>query len=220
MNLMKPFFSFLLFAFLLTLPAMAAAGDEGIIFSSDFSAAELPPEISPKHGTRWVIEDGVLVGQPATEEQQEKNKAAGTGHYGRSAVASVQSRFEDAIIEFEFRIKDGKKLVFVGNAPGRSHLFNVNLSPEEASLMRFQDKKAPADKKEVLAKAPVRLPAGEWSQGESRHERRNRHRIRKRQGNPLRLSPALRRQQARSQLPHQEASSNSTTSASAVSEQT
>ena len=162
MNLMKPFFSFPLFAFLLTLPAMAAAGDEGIIFSSDFSAAELPPEISPRHGTRWTIDDGVLVGQPATEEQQEKNKAAGTGHYGRSAVASVESRFEDAIIEFEFRIKDGKKLVFVGNAPGRSHLFNVNLSPEEASLMRFQDKKAPADKKEVLAKAPVRLPAGEW----------------------------------------------------------
>ncbi len=162
MNLMKPFFSFLLLAFSLTLPAIAVAGDEALIFSSDFSAAELPPEISPRHGTRWAIEDGVLVGQPATEEQQEKNKAAGTGHYGRSAVASVQSRFEDAIIEFEFRIEYGQKLVFVGNAPGRSHLFNVNLSPEEVSLMRFQDKKEPTDKKEFLANAPVRLPAGKW----------------------------------------------------------
>ena len=91
MNQLKPFFSFLLFAFLLTLPAMAAAGGEALIFSSDFSAGELPPEISPKHGTRWAIAEGVLVGQPATEDQQKKNKAAGPGHYGRSAVASVCS---------------------------------------------------------------------------------------------------------------------------------
>ena len=66
MNQLKPFFSFLLFAFSLTLPAIAVAGDKSLIFSSDFSAGELPPEISPRYGTRWAIEEGVLVAQPAT----------------------------------------------------------------------------------------------------------------------------------------------------------
>lgn len=49
------------------------ADDETIVFSADFSGNGLPCEISPMHGTRWSVEDGVLVGQPATAEQQHKN---------------------------------------------------------------------------------------------------------------------------------------------------
>jgi len=137
--------------------------DKTIIFSADFSYSDLPPEIVPMHKTRWSVEDGVLVGQPATAEQQKKNKEAGPGHWGHNAKMVLVGKFEDAVVEFSFRFEEeGGTVVFVGNAPGKSHLFNLNLSPDKASLMRFQDKKVKGDKKEILAEVPVRLPAGQW----------------------------------------------------------
>ena len=142
----------------------AGRPDDGtIVFSADFSGTGLPPEIIPMHKTRWSVEDGVLVGQPATAEQQQKNKEAGPGHYVHNAKMTVVGKFEDAVVEFDFRFEEeDRTVVFVGNAPGKSHLFNLNLAPDRASVMRFQDKKLKGDKKEILTEVPVRLPARQW----------------------------------------------------------
>jgi hypothetical protein len=76
---------------------------------------------------------------------------------------TVVGKFEDAVVEFDFRFEEeGRSVVFVGNAPGKSHLFNLNLSPDKANVMRFQDKKLKGDKKEILTEVPVRLPARKW----------------------------------------------------------
>lgn len=145
------------------LPSIAKAEEKDCIFSSNFSASKLPTEISPLHKTRWMVEDGVLIGKPATAEQQKKNKEAGPGHFGHNAKMFVKSTFEDAVVEFDFRFEEeGLTAVFVSNAPGRSHLFSLSLSPKKATLRRFQDKKLKGDKKEVLAEVPVRLPARKW----------------------------------------------------------
>ncbi|MHC4402793.1 MAG: family 16 glycoside hydrolase [Planctomycetota bacterium] len=143
--------------------APGKASDETIVFSADFSGTDLPSEIIPMHKTRWSVEDGVLVGQPATAEQQKKNKEAGPGHWGHNAKMTVVRKFEDAVAEFDFRFEEeGRTVVFVGNAPGRSHLFNLNLASDKASVMRFRDKKLKGDKNEILTEVPVRLPARQW----------------------------------------------------------
>lgn len=147
----------------LVLSSISEAEEKNCLFSSDFTASKLPTEISPLHKTRWMVEDGVLIGGPATAEQQQMNKEAGQGHFGLNAKMFVKSIFEDAVVEFDFRFKEeGRTVVFVNNAPGRSHLFSLSLSPEKATLTRFQDKKLKGDKKEVLAEVPIRLNAYKW----------------------------------------------------------
>ena len=147
----------------LVLSSISEAAEKDCLFSSDFTASKLPTEISPLHKTRWMVEDGVLIGGPATAEQQQMNKEAGQGHFGLNAKMFVKSIFEDAVVEFDFRFKEeGRTVVFVNNAPRRSHLFSLSLSPEKATLTRFQDKKLKGDKKEVLAEVPIRLNAYKW----------------------------------------------------------
>ena len=155
----------LLFLLLVTvvLPSIAEAEEKDCLFSSDFAASKLPAEISPLHKTRWMVEDGVLIGMPATAEQQQMNKEAGPSHFGLNAKMFVKSRFKDAVVEFDFRFdEEGSTAVFVSNAPGRSHLFSLSLSPEKTTLTRFQDKKLKGDKKEVLVEVPTRLTARKW----------------------------------------------------------
>ena len=134
----------LLFLLLVTfvLPSIAEAEEKDCLFSSDFAASKLPAEISPLHKTRWMVEDGVLIGRPATAEQQQMNKESGPGHFGRNAKMFVKSTFKDAVVEFDFRFdEEGRTAVFVSNAPGRSHLFSLSLSPEKTYTHAFSGQK-------------------------------------------------------------------------------
>jgi hypothetical protein len=84
-------------------PILCEKGD--IIFTADFSDGLIPEEWVASHGTQWKAVDGVLLGNPSSQEYKDKRKQAGkTKHMGGTPSSSVMVPIKDGIIQLSFKI--------------------------------------------------------------------------------------------------------------------
>ena len=115
-----------------------------LVFSDDFSAAELPKEWKVAKG-KWEIVDGSLKGSELAADMH-------------AAVIKHAIPSKNVVLQFSFKL-DGAKS-FACSFDGKGHICRVTLSPTGFQVVRNVPKDS-GEKAAVLGKAVIDLK-GEW----------------------------------------------------------
>lgn len=135
-----PLLSFVLL-FISSGPVAAGEGTFG------FDTAALPEGWTAAKGDFKVV-DGALVGAELPADKH-------------AAVLAIPDPHLNSSLSFKVKV-DGAKGFSLSYNYAKGHLFRVNFDQAGLALMLDKDKKDPASKSEVLAKAEVKPVAGEW----------------------------------------------------------
>ena len=118
-----------------------------VSLEDDFDRAELGKKWLVGKG-EWKIVDGCLVGKELKADKH-------------AAVVSLQQKNRDSVVRLSFRLNGPQGFHFSLNY-AKGHLFRVIVTPKEISLRTDKDKKDPASKSELLAKAEKTFKPNEW----------------------------------------------------------
>lgn len=161
MKLHSPLFTCLLlpcslFAAETPLKPLMAQPDK-VVLKADFeSAAPLPRETwSPRQGTRWAVETGMLHGQPSTAEYQASRK----DHKGFEPRLSIPACPREYIISFSIRFTGGKPSAIVPFIDIGHHFARLAWAGGGAKLLVDHEST-------IIAQAPdFKIEDGKWFHG-------------------------------------------------------
>jgi hypothetical protein len=144
---------------LLSLSAFA----DGLIVSEDFSGGRLPENMLPHHNTIWAMKDGAACGQAVDMETIKRERAEGKkGHLGANPALNIKAPFHNATMQFDFRIEEEGRVVFVINGKRFSHMIQIEMGPESMKIIKLKDKKKRGSQHEILAEICSTLSPEEW----------------------------------------------------------
>lgn len=118
-----------------------------VLFCDDLAQPLAKAWLTPKGA--WEIVDGVLKGAEKSEDKH-------------GAVARYPLAFDDAVIQFSFKL-DGAKQISLSINKAKGHLCRLRLTPTGFTVQKDdQDGKNGPDKGVVLQTRPVTISPGEW----------------------------------------------------------
>lgn len=126
-------------------PILAKPG--AVTVDETFSGTALPAQWLIAKGD-WQVRDGSLVGREKTEDKH-------------AAVLALAQPNRDSIIRFCFKL-DGADGLGLSFNHAKGHLFRVNINAGGVMIMKDKDKKDPASKGGLIAKAEGKFAQGQW----------------------------------------------------------
>ncbi len=146
----------------LTLLSFSACAREAIV-SEDFSGGSTPENILPHHNTIWTVKDGAARGQAVDLEVIRKQRAEGKkGHLGVNPALNIKAPFHNATMQFDFKIEEEGRVVFVINGKRFSHMIQVVMGPEQLAIIKLKDIRTRGSEHQTLKEVPSRLEPGKW----------------------------------------------------------
>ena len=146
----------------LALLSVSAFATETIV-SEDFSGRKLPEGILPYHNTIWSVKDGAACGQAVDMETVKRERAEGKkGHRGVNPALNIKAPFHNATMQFDFKIEEEGRVVFVINGKRFSHMIQVEMGPEHLKIIKLKDKKKKNSEHRTLVEVPSRLKPKKW----------------------------------------------------------
>ncbi len=139
-----------------------------LIYSADFSDGRVPAEWKAGSHTQWNVVDGVLVGNPAPKEYQEKRKSRGQKHTGGTPSSSVMVPLKDGIVQLSFMISGKMNGAHFGwndgtFKTGTGHVNRFTVSTKSGlELIKDDDSTMDDDDDEVLDKADFNIKSDTW----------------------------------------------------------
>lgn len=128
------------------LKPMMAVPDQ-IVLQDDFSKPGLPnkEQWSPRQGTRWVVEEGVLRGRPSTSEYQAKR----SHHKGLEPRLSTPATPAQFIARFSVRFSGGSETAIVPFIEFGHHICRIRLTQEGTEVLADGESVKVAESKEL-----------------------------------------------------------------------
>jgi len=79
----------------------------------------------------WPVKDGAAYGRMTDMQTVRKQRAAGKkGHLEINPTLNIKASFHNAVIQFDFKIEDEGRVVFVINGRNFSHMVQLEMAPE------------------------------------------------------------------------------------------
>jgi hypothetical protein len=147
-------------------PILVEKGE--LIFSADFSDGTIPAEWVAGSKTQWEVVDGVLVGNPASQEYQETRKSRKQKHTGGTPSSSVNVPLKDGIVQLSFKVSGKMNGAHFGYddgsfKTGSGHVNRFTVSTRSGlELIKDDDAKVDDDEDEVLDSAGFKIESDTW----------------------------------------------------------
>ncbi len=118
-----------------------------VVLEEKFDGSSMPKGWAAAKGD-WQVKDGAIVGKEKVEDKH-------------AAVLNIAKPFKNSAVQFSFK-RDGAKGLHLSLNHAKGHLFRVVITDAGISLNKDVDKKDPASKAAVLAKAEEKFVPGKW----------------------------------------------------------
>ena len=118
-----------------------------LVVDEKFAGGALPGSWGGVQGD-WQVRDGAVVGKEKASDEH-------------PAVLFFNQPHRDAIMRFSFKL-DGAKNFNLSLNHQKGHLFRVSVAEDGLTLSKDKDKKDPASKVVLLAKASGKFEPGKW----------------------------------------------------------